>query len=167
MSSDRVVVCKASPVGDEPVDSVTIEISGDINDTAEVTYRGGPRVMAIDAELIVRALRHLPGGTWDRVLIKMLEAHVSVLRVQFPAFSSSNEVEKPEGPDHEAEARRIMAGGKDFATRVVQKLLTDLGACGCSECERAAAEIAGCPNRGEAEPCPDSSRDGRPDDEEL
>jgi hypothetical protein len=92
--NSRTLVCKASPIGEEPVDSITIEISRDL---AVVYPEASPELLtqAFDAEarLIVKALRHLPGGTMDRVLIHLLEAHASSLRVQrwTPQPEPSNE----------------------------------------------------------------------------
>ena len=97
----KVIVCKASPIQDETVESATIEISRDFETV--YPFHGNLRSTELsaeahdaEAELIVRALKRLPGGTWNRLLVKMLEAHVSVLRVGL--FPASNEAEKQEAP---------------------------------------------------------------------
>jgi hypothetical protein len=72
----RVTVCKASPVGDQVIGSVTIEISRDLDE-----YLGPAQAFRGDAQLIRQALRALPMGTRDQLLIMMLEDAATVLRI--------------------------------------------------------------------------------------
>jgi hypothetical protein len=79
------IVCKASPVGDQIVDPVAIEISGDLDNTVgpagEQPSEVVAQIMLEDAARLRLALRHLPMGTRDQLLIMMLEDAATVLRI--------------------------------------------------------------------------------------
>ncbi len=73
-----VYLFKAQPIGDQYIESVTICIGAPLprfeqSDWLEETTR----VFDAQADAIVDALHSLPGGTLDRVLVKLLAEKVS------------------------------------------------------------------------------------------
>ena len=72
-----------SPEKDAPMESISIEISKPLEGyTNENWMIDSMRRFDTDAKSIVDTLkRHLPGGTFDRVLIRMLEAKCSLFSV--------------------------------------------------------------------------------------
>lgn len=83
-----VTILKAHPIGDVP--TTTIQIGPDSfpdlpqNGPFDDWLRQSIARHEIEASAIVTALRaSLPGGTFDAVLRKMLEAKASALRVPF------------------------------------------------------------------------------------
>lgn len=81
----RAIVCKASPTGDQVIETRIIEISRDIKEYLGPAGSCPEQVVAdafrVDAQLIREALRALPQGTRDRLLIMMLEDAATVLRI--------------------------------------------------------------------------------------
>lgn len=75
-------VYKASPVGDNQViENLLINIEVPIPDS---TIEKGDGLMENDATELTEALYNsLPGGTFDRILIKMLQHRTSHLHVPF------------------------------------------------------------------------------------
>jgi hypothetical protein len=70
----------AQPIGDQIIPKVSIEISDYIPDSLSRMDGGEDHVRAIfknDAEIIFNALRSLPGGTFDQLLILMLQRTAS------------------------------------------------------------------------------------------
>lgn len=87
----RSVVCKASPVGDQVIAPRVLEISLSIESYSGPagTEPGNDRCCGSsparlyrrDAQLIRDALRALPMGTRDQLLIMLLEDYASILRI--------------------------------------------------------------------------------------
>jgi len=79
----EVPIYKAGSIGNQIIPDVSILIAGELPDFKELKEHA--ELYDRDAEKIVEALRSLPGGTWNRVLVKMLERQLSYLRISlFP-----------------------------------------------------------------------------------
>ena len=90
-----ITVHKADPTVD-PIEGIMLSITRDIPE-GDMTERANIDLFASDATQIVSALHHLPGGTLDRVLVKLMESRVSSLRVPLVDFC-----EGPEGDEGRA-----------------------------------------------------------------
>lgn len=81
----RAIVCKASPTGDQVIESRIIEIGRDIEEylgpAGSCSEDVAAELQKADAQLSREALRALPQGTRDRLLIMMLEDAATVLRI--------------------------------------------------------------------------------------
>jgi len=83
-------VCRADPLPGETTPGVTLHIDGSIDGSIDATP--GPyetsdpygRFYNDQASKIMNALASLPGGTFDALLIKMLDRKRSLLRVREP-----------------------------------------------------------------------------------
>lgn len=78
-------VHKAEPIGSQVVPSVTVAITEPLPARDDkVSLARAALLYAMDAAIVEEALHQsLPGGTYDRVLIEMLQRKASHLRVSF------------------------------------------------------------------------------------
>lgn len=73
---------KASPVGKEEVPSLEIAFDLEVPEFEQLDY--GRKAYRDSAKEIVGAMvETLPGGLFDAILVEMMEARVSLLRVPF------------------------------------------------------------------------------------
>jgi hypothetical protein len=79
----HIYVYKAQPIGDAMhIQSKTLHIEEDLPNSD--TIGEGDTIMELDADKVVEALYNsLPGGTFDRVLVKMLQKRAAHLHVPF------------------------------------------------------------------------------------
>lgn len=78
-----IKVSKASPVGDQKIPDVCIQIEGGVPDLGDLDKWA--EYYERDAEKLFEALKVLPGGTWDRLYVKMARKHLSLLCISlFP-----------------------------------------------------------------------------------
>lgn len=75
----RAIVCKAGPTGDQVIAPAVIDISRDL--PKHTSDGGAHQTFRMDAHSIRDALRALPMGTRDQLLILMLEDTASLLRI--------------------------------------------------------------------------------------
>ena len=79
----NLTVAKAAPLGDRIMPSAILNIIADLPEVGhDPDWR--ERAAALydaDAAQVFEALKCLPGGTFDRVLIKMLESTATLLKV--------------------------------------------------------------------------------------
>jgi len=91
-----VKLFRASPVGDQVIPRITIEIDEEVPEicSLETYLREHRRMYTGQGEKLVAALlRSLPGGTIDAILASLLEYRASLLRTPF--------VPSKEGPSDE------------------------------------------------------------------
>ena len=75
-----IYVFKAQAIGEQHIDSVTLNIHRELPDLACTVadwLERTTRLFDEDAQKVVDALHSLPGGTLDRVLVKLLAEKVS------------------------------------------------------------------------------------------
>ena len=73
-------ICRADEAGGKRPEAITIQVDGDLPQPSQETFRA-------DAVALATALRQtLPGGTLDRLLVELLSAHASALRVAFDTW---------------------------------------------------------------------------------
>lgn len=76
--TNRIHVRKAQPTGSHSVPDIQIEISGHIPESrTEEGMNQIRQAFQADAEKIFNGLRSLPGGTFDQLLILMLQKQAS------------------------------------------------------------------------------------------
>ena len=88
----EIIVAKASPIGDQVIESVAIRIETGVPDFGHdrdfVTQ--AQAFYDAEADKVVDALwTALPGGVIDRVLAKLLERHASLFKI--PHSGGSND----------------------------------------------------------------------------
>ncbi len=74
-----VYLFKAQPIGDQKIESMTLIIDAELPRLKyDADWREhATRLFDADAQTLVDALHSLPGGTLDRVLVKLLAEKVS------------------------------------------------------------------------------------------